>query len=560
MNNRKKLDRKIKIGKNLFIWFFVLVVMIAIAVGDTDEPAITSEVETESAVTVAEEALQSFKFNKDEAIRDALRVLAVRYEKNIVPSPQVDGILGFTSLFNVTFDDAMEAILGSKFAYEQKGNLIEVFPIGDKSRMKHEVFALHYISAAEARKLIEPILSGEGRVGTTTAAETGVPTGESISAPSGGGDTMSLQDTIVVYDYAENIKRARKLIATIDIRPKEVLVEATIMSATLTENMQFGIDWATLDTAAQTVASSVTDGFLTGTGRGAVTLSGGLSVGVIADDVASIVQAVEKVTDITVLANPKILAVNKQLGQVYIGNKLGYRDGDTETAAGGTEEGEVKFLDTGTKLSFRPYIGEDGYIRMDIHSKDSSGSVSSGIPSEDSAELVSNVIVKDGETVAIGGLFRDEVTTVRTQIPLLGDIPIIGFLFRGTDDKVVRREVIVLLTPHIIEEPGEINGDARIADAANKRQGAREGLQWEARSRLAEDRYLEAVKYYKDGDNESALRELKHVLTMRPTYMEALRLREKILGESDAGTISSQLGQVITSDFDSEHTDKWERR
>ena len=92
------------------------------------------------------------------------------------------------------------------------GTLAQVYPTGDVSRMKYGVFALHYISAAEAEKLIMPVLSNNGRVGVTSAAETGVPTGESISAPTGGGDTMSLRDTIVVYDYAENIRRAEEVI------------------------------------------------------------------------------------------------------------------------------------------------------------------------------------------------------------------------------------------------------------------------------------------------------------------------------------------------------------
>ncbi|MHC4256232.1 MAG: type II secretion system protein GspD, partial [Planctomycetota bacterium] len=112
------------------------------------------------------------------------------------------------------------------------------------------------------------------------------------------------------------------------------------------------------------------------------------------------------------------------------------------------QEGSVKFLDTGTKLSFRPYIGDDGYIRMDIHPKDSTGKLVDGIPDETAAELVTNIIVKDGQTIVIGGLFRDQITSVKTQIPLLGDIPLLGAVFRGTSDNVVRTEVMVLLTPH----------------------------------------------------------------------------------------------------------------
>ena len=423
--------------KSLFVWS-ILILMAVVAVSDVGRGAVEAiasepknvEIDASASEDVsADKTIQSITFKKDMRITDALRFLALKYNKNIVPSPKVEGNLGFTSLFGVTFEEAMEAILGGKFEYEQKENLIEVFPRGDESRMKYEVFKLHYVSAAEAKKLIMPVLSANGRIGLTSPAATGVPTGESISSPKGGGDTMSLKDTIVVYDYAENIRRAREVIATIDLRPKQVLVETTILSANLTENMELGIDWQTLKGSAITAVGDITrksPDFLSSAGTGAVSLSGGMTVGLAKGDIAAFIHAVEEVTDVTILANPKILAVNKQLGQVYIGRKVGYRDGDTFDASGNRVEGEVKFLDTGTKLSFRPYIGDDGYIRMDIHSKDSSDQTSGNIPSEDSAELVSNVMVRDGGTVVIGGLFRDEITTGRTQIPFLGDLPIIG--------------------------------------------------------------------------------------------------------------------------------------
>jgi len=267
MYYNKSISTKIEIGRKLFVCGFVLVAVVAIAAADVGEEPIEADV-TESIESVGvdissgeedvfeDDVFKKLSFNKDATIKTALRVLGAKYQKNIVPSPSVDGVLGFTTLYNVTFEEAMGAILGGKFEYEQKGNLIEVYPTGDVSRMKYTVFALQYITAAEARKLIAPVLSSKGQVGVTTAAQTGVPTGESISAATGGGDTMSLQDTIVVYDYAENIKRAKELITAIDVRPKQVLIEATILSATLTEDTQFGIDWSTLGGVVSQIPSA----------------------------------------------------------------------------------------------------------------------------------------------------------------------------------------------------------------------------------------------------------------------------------------------------------------
>jgi len=274
----------------------------------------------------------------------------------------------------------------------------------------------------------------------------------------------------------------------------------------------------------------------------AAALGSGLRIGITTGDVAAFITALETVTDTTILANPKILAVNKQLGQVYIGTKIGYNSQTTQTQTSTTQQ--VKFLDTGTKLSFRPYIGDDGYIRMDI---------------ESSTELATNVMVKDGQTIVIGGLFRDVVVTSRSQIPLLGDLPLIGALFRGTSDTTQRQEVIVMLTPHIINEPEETNSDARVDDIRRKRFGAKEELQWAGRARLAEDRYAKAARYYVDGDTEAAMKELEYVLELRPSYLEAIRLKEKIIAETNPDELDN-IERIMLGDIEREDSDKWQRR
>lgn len=595
MYREKNSNDKNKIRNKLFVWCIVLAVMAAIAVADvTQEPAESyvmantgaEKIETgdNQAGVSANGRLNFINFDREKckSIKDALRILAALYKKNIVPSPNVDGPLTVTSLYDVTFEQAMDAILSGIFKYEQKGNLIEVFPRGDESRMKHAVFALNYISAAEAQKLITPVLSSKGTVGVTSPAETGVPTGESIISGAGGGDTMSLQDTIVVFDYAENIAEAEKVISSIDVRPTQVLIEATILSATLTEGMELGVDLNFLAGVSLIGASATQDySYTTGVDRGSAATTpirqisqgtagapietagftsavgtSGLRIGITSGDFAAFITALEQVTDTTILANPKILAVNKQLGQVYIGDKIGYQSQTTQTETMTTQK--VEFLDTGTKLTFRPYIGANGYIRMDIHAKNSSEKTGVLI-SESSTEMLSNIMVKDGQTIVIGGLFRDVVTTRRSQIPLLGDLPLVGGLFRGTNDSTTRQEVIVLLTPHIIEEPEETNSNARVDDVRRKRFGARDELQWTGRARLAEDRYAAAARYYVEGNTEAAMRELEYVLELRPTYLEALRLKERIIAETNPDEVN-MIERIMLDNIEREESDRWQRR
>ncbi|MCH8119782.1 MAG: type II and III secretion system protein, partial [Planctomycetes bacterium] len=282
--------------------------------------------------------------------------------------------------------------------------------------------------------------------------------------------------------------------------------------------------------------------------------------GVRSGSVTAFITALESITDTTVLANPKILAVNKQEGKVLIGRNLGYRSSTTISTGGIATEGEVKFLQTGTVLVFRPFIGNDGYIRMDIYPKDSSAIIDNdGVPQETTTELSTNILVKDGETIVIGGLFRDVVVTSRSQIPLLGDLPFIGALFRSTSDSTRREEVIILLTTHIIEEPSELEGEARADDVRRKRFGAKEELQWMGKARLVEDRYAKAARYYVDGDTEAAMKELDYVLELRPSYLEAIRLKERIIAETNPDELD-MIERIMLGDIEREDSDKWLRR
>ena len=603
MYREKNSNDKSKIRNKLFVWCIVLVLMAAIAVADVGQGpaeadlwanAGAAEIRTSSsrASVLPSGMIPVFNCEEDFGVRKALALLGSICQKNIVPTPNVDGVLAFRQLTNVTFDEAMDAILGDNFKYEQRGSLIRVYTkeeykkiMEDPERMTYKVFTLYYISAAEAMKLITPILSGAkgASLQGSSPPEVTVSTGESISAGTGGGDTMALNDIIVVEDYPENIAEAEKMLKELDVRPRQVLVEATILSATLTEGMELGVDLNFLGgvhldgtsttvevggenaSALETTTTSPIQQIVAGVAGSALETSGfatvggsGLRIGVRSGDISAFITALEAVTDTTILANPKILAVNKQLGQVYIGTKIGYMSQTTQTQTSTTQQ--VEFLDTGTKLSFRPYIGDDGYIRMDIHPKDSSGTLKANdIPDEFSTELATNIMVKDGQTIVIGGLFRDVVVTSRSQIPLLGDLPLIGGLFRGTNDSTTRQEVIVLLTPHIINEPEETNSNARIDDVRRKRFGARDELQWAGRARLVEDRYAEAARFYVEGDTEAAMKELAFVLELRPSYLEAIRLKERIIAETTPDEVD-MIERIMLDNIEREDSDKWQRR
>ncbi len=515
-------------------------------------------------IDIAAEQIHTLSFKKDMGIRDALRVLSARYQKNIVPSTNVDGAISVTQLYGVSFEEALDAILGHQFKYEQQGSFIKVYTAAeyekikkDKSRMQHQVYTLYYISAAEAIRLITPVLSEAGLAQGSSPAEVGVSSGEDGVGSLSGGDSLALNDKLVVFDYPENVEKATKLIESIDVKPLQVLIEATILSAKLTEDMKLGVDLnllsgTTVNAFANTLSGSgtptATTGFAEFTGSG-------LKIAVSAGDFQGFISALEEITDATVLANPKILALNKQVGTVFIGERLGYKSSTTQSEIGETQE--VEFLESGTKLSFRPYIGNDGYIRMDIYPKDSSAELVNELPQETTTELSTNIMVKDGQMIAIGGLFRDDITVGRKQVPLLGDLPLVGAAFRQTDDSNERQEVIVLLKPTIIKEPSDANGDIRADDISRKRYGTADGLQWQNRGVIAEANYAQAVKLYTQGKKAEALAELDEALLRRPAYLEALRLKDKIISET-AG--SSAVERIMIDKLEAPDTAAWIRK
>jgi type IV pilus assembly protein PilQ len=510
------------------------------------------EVELAPMQALTGQSIQTITFKKDMPIKDALRMLAQMYQKNIVPSAKVDGIVTVTNLYDVTFDEALQAVLGTH-KYESRGNFIKIYTneefMQDKSRFDHAVIALHYINSDEARKLAEPLLSEFGRLGATTAAPTEMQAGSS-------GDTLAVHDRLVISDYPENIQKIREVLAEVDVEPLQVLLEVTILQAQLTEQTQFGIDWSNLN--GVDVGNPINlggnglqqDGF-------ASSITSGLNIGITFDNISILVNALETITDLTIMANPKILALNKQAGKLIIGREDGYLDMTSQSTTGTTQS--VSFLETGTILHFRPFIGRNGMIRMEIHPEQSDGAVPGGMPWKSTAEIITNVMVQDGQTIVLGGLFQEKTTLGRSQVPVLGDVPMLGELFRSIDDESDRVEMIVLITPHIINTPTEAGGAARMDDVMRLTNQTRQNIHWLSRVKIDENRYSRAVKLYTEGQPEAALAVLDSPYAIDRTSLDKVRLKERILRETQP-EMYNQVERIMLRNLEREESGKWQRR
>jgi type IV pilus assembly protein PilQ len=514
---------------------------------------------------------------QDLDVNTALHFLSLQTKRNIIASKEVKGTVT-AMLHNVTFHEALSAILAPNgFGYIEKGTFIYVYTneeidkIQKKDRKSvNKVYRLHYVNATDASILIKPMLSGTGQVALTPAAVVGLPD----SNTDAGGNNYATDDTLVINDYPENLIEIEKALKVLDVRPKQVLLESTILRATLTEDNALGVDFvsvsgldlSTLTNALVTSDTSVRPGALAGgmiandktqgnvgTDFASKVPQGGMSVGFLSNNVSVFIRALEETTDITICANPKILALNKHRGEVFIGDQFGYKTTTTTTT---TTQETVQFLDTGTKLVFRPFIGDDGYVRLEVHPEDSSGGLNNGLPTKQTTQVTSNLMVKDGRTVVIGGLFREQTTAGRGQVPVLGNIPVLGTAFRRTNDSTQRSETIVLMTPHIINDDTALyeQSEKTAADVNRMMLGNRAGLQPWGRDRIAQLWYGKAQESAEHGDTEKAKMYTDWALNTNPRFVEAIRMREQLtnrkVSEADESAINNFCQQIIKADKD----------
>ncbi|MHC5146339.1 MAG: type II secretion system protein GspD, partial [Planctomycetota bacterium] len=181
------------------------------------------------------------------------------------------------------------------------------------------------------------------------------------------------------------------------------------------------------------------------------------------------------------------------------------------------------------------------------------------IPNKTTTNIITNVLVKDGQTIVLGGLFQEETTLGFSQVPLLGDIPIMGELFKGETDTSQRTELIVLITPHIIVSPDQVDGENRMEDVLRINQEARQNLIWLSRAKLDEMRYADAVELYTNGQPEAAMAKLNSPLNIKRNYLEEVRLKERIIRETQPEEFQN-IERIMLRAIEKEESDKWFRR
>ncbi|HRX82662.1 MAG TPA: secretin and TonB N-terminal domain-containing protein, partial [Pirellulaceae bacterium] len=390
---------------------------------------------------------------QDSDIRYVLKLLSKAGGLNILASPNVSGNVS-ASLQNVPIETALTALLKSTgFVYVREADIIYVGTPEDLRGMAHvaetvtsRIYRPNYVSATELQKLIAPLLSTDvGQVTVSSPPEVGI----ASNATAAGGDTFSGGDVVMVRDYITVLAEIDQVVAEVDVMPMQVAIEATILSVKLDDKNVMGVDFELLrnqDTLRITSGTPLTS-------LATADFKDGLKIGFLDSNLALFIEALETIGDTTVVASPRVMCLNKQRAEILIGSELGYVSTTvTETAA--TQA--VEFLEVGTHLRIRPYISSDGMIRMEVHPELSTGSVrvqeGFTLPDKDVTQVTTNVMCRSGATMVIGGLIREDLSTSATQIPVLGNLPYVGAAFRQRTETIVRREIIVILTPRIVDE------------------------------------------------------------------------------------------------------------
>ena len=254
---------------------------------------------------------------------------------------------------------------------------------------------------------------------------------------------MADQDVLVRHRLRRpHLEEVVRVIKEIDVRPQQILVEATILRATLKENNAMGIDFQVLGGVDFSTLTGAARNFASASGQRVHHLQhrarwassraatpppapaspppcppAACRWAYAKNNIALFLRALESCHRHRRHRQPQGAgAPTSRRAIVFVGNDIGYRT--TVTNENNTTSEQVEFLKTGTRLVFRPFIGNDGFIRMEIKPEDSSGNLQNGLPFKFTTEVTTNILVKDGHTIVIGGLFReDSVNTARGQVP-----------------------------------------------------------------------------------------------------------------------------------------------
>lgn len=441
---------------------------------------------------------------RDMNVVDVIKFLAQKGEFNVIISPTVDGRTTVL-LHGVAIKDAMDiVIISNRLAYHIENDIIQVMAAGEYEAMygkqfgdKTQVSIIHlqYSKPSYVLAALDNMKSNIGKIiidedtGSVVLVDTPASIAimkkaiaqiekpletlvfdlkyakadvvaeklrSRIDAKAVGSVTSDERtNQILLRVFPGRSEEVMKLIKQLDAPTKEVLIEARVLQVILKPNFDTGIDWTAIfskDGKEKFNVKSILNNANTATNFGQI------GIGTInAGDFAAQIQALHQVSDTKILSSPQILVTNNDEANIHIGDSVPYIVSTTNgTGDNAIKSEDVRFIDVGLKLKVIPTINDDGMVTMQLRPEISSvvarvASQSGGIPQVNKTEVETSVMVKDGMTIVMAGLRKEDKSHIKKGVPGLMDIPYLGNLFGSTADTITSTEIVILITPHIIK-------------------------------------------------------------------------------------------------------------
>ncbi|SNX44525.1 type IV pilus assembly protein PilQ [Acinetobacter puyangensis] len=429
---------------------------------------------------------------QDIEVRRVLQLLADFTDVNLVAADSVQGQITIR-LKEVPWDQALDIILKSKNLDKRRnGNVIWIAPVSELIKAEEDeakaqaqsvklapiqtdYIQLNYAKVADIEKLITTRNRSSTNSGGTSASTNSDELTGSLLSPRGSISSDIRTNTLIVNDTAQKIDEIRKMINLIDIPVKQVMIEARVVRATNTFSKDLGVKWgvasknsnflvagsrsslSTLSNSDTTQYSDLSDNV--SVDLGVSNASGQISFGLINFsnfmlDLELSASEAEGLTEI--VSTPKVLTADKQKALIKSGVQIPYQT-TSGTTSGTTTSTEFK--DAVLQLEVTPSITPDGKVNMQLNiAKDALDSYAqNGEAIISTNQITTNVLIDDGETVVLGGVFESTKGDAVTKIPLLGDLPYVGRLFRKTEKQDDKNELLIFVTPRIVNDNTSTN-------------------------------------------------------------------------------------------------------
>jgi type IV pilus assembly protein PilQ len=409
-------------------------------------------------------------------VRALLQIIADVAGVNMVVSDSVQGSVAMR-LQNVPWDQALDIILTTKnLGKQQEGNVVLVAPAAEIAAREKAA-----LEAEAAKVVLEPLRSEVIQINFAKASEIATllksTTGEKGNSALSDRGSVTVDDrtnTLIVVETRAKLEEVRKLVALLDIPVKQVLIETRIVIANSDYSKDLGarFGYSAIGSSGSTVGT--TSGNLNGTTQilngeeleladrlnfalPAAPSAGSparLALAILSTDylIEMELSALQREGRGEIVSTPRVVTANGKEATIEQGVEIPYQQA---SASGATT---VTFKKAVLSLGVTPQITPDNHVTMNLNiSKDSVGSVVSdtlggSIPSIDTRKVSSQVLVDNGETVVLGGIYEETNTKTKTKVPLLGDVPLLGVLFRNNSFTDNKKELLVFVTPKILKE------------------------------------------------------------------------------------------------------------